>query len=414
MTLAFFKYGFPLLFGYVLFAGISGRMNPFSMPSYPPDRASRWLAIWIGVVVSGVLAAGLHMAYNMTPESAISLLLPSASILACLILPALGFYAYYRLRDAREKTLETRSAFNWNKAAEEFLMASREDNQSEEGISFEASQEELQAISDELTEVSPAYLTALHIDHMNDEAQGEAVNDPVKQWKNLRREFHDAGKPDGVTAHAALADEIALREETEKHLRITRKALSVLESQTRNHSIDKADALIELEEKLARTIESAIGFETAAVQEKSLRTEIEDTVVELKHRMVKAKQEIRHGAASRAKALSTANKSIALARQSMHVRARLETELNAAKVLLGNRQKTICSLVRALEKEKRKTHEKATVMARQLVLQEQQIEARRSLEGVARSVENKLTSRLVKKVAKARPLTSGIKHSGAG
>jgi len=150
------------------------------------------------------------------------------------------------------------------------------------------------------------------------------------------------------------------------------------------------------------------------VQEKSLRTEIEDTVVELKHRMVKAKQEIRHGAASRAKALSTANKSIALARQSMHVRARLETELNAAKVLLGNRQKTICSLVRALEKEKRKTHEKATVMARQLVLQEQQIEARRSLEGVARSVENKLTSRLVKKVAKARPLTSGIKHSGAG
>jgi len=42
------------------------------------------------------------------------------------------------------------------------------------------------------------------------------------------------------------------------------------------------------------------------------------------------------------------------------------------------------------------------------VLHEKQMTARRTLEEVARSVENKLTSRLVKKVAKARPIASDM------
>ena len=46
-------------------------------------------------------------------------------------------------------------------------------------------------------------------------------------------------------------------------------------------------------------------------------------------------------------------------------------------------------------------------LAKQLVLHEKQLDARRNLEEVARSVEGKLATRLARKVARARPVVSG-------
>lgn len=209
--------------------------------------------------------------------------------------------------------------------------------------------------------------------------------------------------------YSQLEKETALREETEKHLRITRKALSVLEAESRTYESTKADAIIALEEKLTDSINLQTEFESLAAQEKDRRMVAETNAANLKQDLVKAKHGIRRSTAARAKALSTANKSIAFARQTLQVRARLESELQDAKETLKNRQATISSLIRALEKEKRRTQEDVSSMARQLVLHEKQLQARRSLEDVARSVENKLTSRLVKKVAKARPLASDSK-----
>jgi hypothetical protein len=201
-----------------------------------------------------------------------------------------------------------------------------------------------------------------------------------------------------------LTDEQSAHEETAKHLRITRKALATLEADSRDFESAKADSLIGLEEKLAQSINLQTTYEAAAAREKNRRVASENSIVKLKQDLVSAKQEIRRSTAARAKALSTANKSIAFARQSVQTRARIEAELDLARDTLKNRQATISSLIRELEREKHRTQDEIATMARQLVLHEKQIKARRTLEDVARSVENKLSSRLVKKVAKARPL----------
>lgn len=409
MTLAFFKYGLPILLGYTLFVGISGRLNPFLRPQILQERASWYLGIWIGLAVSCALAFGLHLAYTLSVDSARALLLSSASLIACLVAPALGLYAYYQYRSKTTDSINTRTNFDWAMNESDLRETSLFDTE----LSSEQTMDSTIMPGAENDEgasiVSPAYLEAAHIDQLPAEVSGEAVNDSGEQ--DIPATKTETGTH--TELKATLAAEIALRQETEKHLRITRKALSVLEADTRHHTIDKADALIELEEKLAQSIEAATAFERLAEQEKTNRIEIEHGVIELKQKMVKAKQQVRQSAAARAKALSTANKSIAFARQSVQIRARLESELTEAHISIDNRQKTMSSLIRALEKEKRKTQDEVTTIAKQLVLKEKQLKARRSLEGVARSVENKLTSRLVKKVAKGRPLISDMNQGEA-
>lgn len=433
MTLAFFKYGLPLLLGYTLFVGISGRLDPLVRPNTKEERATWFLAIWTGACVSLVLSLALYIAYPMPLKQAVSLIPSAASLLISLLLPALALYAYSRYRTARIASKSTQASFNWSITENEMNDAAESDkpllSSMAVDISLEATGEHaVDHMDSTIADVSPAYLETIRIDRMPDvSVNEEAVNDSrqaddainviaaslaSEEQYNIENASHDDTLAIALPSDADLQDrlsaEIALRQETEQHLRITRKALSVLEAETRHHSIDKADALIELEEQLASSIEQATDAATDAMNERTRRIEMEQTLVELKRKMVKAKQEIRRSASARASALSTANKSIAFARQSVQIRGRLENELKDAHATINNRQKTISSLIRALEKEKRKTQSEVTSLAQQLILQEKQASARRTLEEVARSVENKLTSRLVKKVAKARPIASDM------
>ncbi|MFK8080481.1 MAG: hypothetical protein AB8B97_09360 [Granulosicoccus sp.] len=408
MTLAIFKYGLPLILGYTLFVGVSGRLNPFTPPQYRQERASWYLGIWVGMSISSVLVAGLHLALGMPRSYAYSLLGPSLSLLVCLIAPALILYGLHRYQATRSGPTQLDARFDWS--------ISDDDSQADtcavgeyatdnpDDTTTETHEYELTAPST----VSPAYLDAVQIDQMSHEMHRDAVNDSDRLEQIATNIDDQLGTRADNATDSTLAREIALREETEKHLRITRKALSVLESDTRHHSIDKANALIALEEKLAQSIDSAAELEAVAEQEKVKRIEAEECIVDLKLKMVNAKQEIRRGAAARAKALSTANKSIAFARQAVQIRSRLETQLTEAQTTLASRQKTMSSLAHALEKEKRRNQQEIAKAARQLVLNEKQLNAKRSLEEVARSVENKLTTRLVKKVARARPLSPDL------
>ncbi|MEE9321109.1 MAG: hypothetical protein V3U76_11730 [Granulosicoccus sp.] len=201
------------------------------------------------------------------------------------------------------------------------------------------------------------------------------------------------------------ARETALREETEKHLRITRKALSALESESREHEGAKAEMVMALEEALDDRTRETAAAEARASRAESHQVDVETTVVELKQDIAKSKQNLRRSTEARAHAVRTANKSVELAKQSARARKRSETQLLEARSALKNRQETISSLILALEKEKRRTQDEVASMAKQLILHEKQLKARRSLEEVARSVEGKLKSRLVKKIAKARPLS---------
>lgn len=410
MTLAIFKYALPLVFGYTLFVGISGRLNPFAMPQHRKERASWYLGIWVGLAISLVLGIGAYLAYGTSTEAAESLLVPTTSLIVVLILPAVALYTYYRYRVANLDNKAARASFDW--ILNEVDMPDASDLTLDSNVDIS-----LDPVTDEsegpISKVDPVYLESAQIDQMTDDIDREAMNDSSQATEQASPTPIATENRSAENIASRLAEEIALREQTEKHLRITRKALSVLEADTRHHSNDKADAVIELEEKLAKSIDVATALEATAAEEKAKRIETEHNVVELKQKMVNAKQEIRRSAAARAKALSTANKSIAFARQSVQIRSRLESELHEARMTIESRQNTMSSLIRSLEKEKRKTRQEITSIARQLVLNEKQLKARRSLEEVARSVENKLTSRLVKKVARARPLTPDMNQGEA-
>ena len=402
MIVTFLTAALPPMLGYSLFVGISGRLNPASRPLCIQDRASWALGLWIGIAVSVVAAMNARVIYVTPAERpAADLLLPAAYLLACLIVPALGLFALYRHRMTRAKRKESSTRFDWTLRENDLDERSANQVSSTNSLSVNDQLPETDKHADRSTEVIPTYLETIQTGQMLNHPHQEAVNDP-----------DDTGS--SHKASEMLQIETALREETEKHLRITRKALAVLEATTRNAPIVQAAEQSDLEQRLVESLAATAALEANAMQEKAKRLESEQQAIELKQKVINAKREIRRGAAARAKALSTANKSIAFARQSVQIRTRLESELEKAHDAINVRQKTISSLASRLDKEKRRTREEIGSVARQLVLQDRHHKARRSLEEVARSVENNLASRLVKKVAKAKPLMPDTDQSNLG
>lgn len=470
MTLIIFKYCLPALLGYTLFVGIAGRLNPFKKPSQPEERPSWLLGIWTGLTVSVVLGIGLHMAYGMSLEGAKALAKPSAWLMAGLLVPGFIAYFAYRSNVKNSLTEDAKPSFDWVLESDELEFAAGLDTELAQGHLLDRGLEPHILDSAEIPsvdrKVAEAFLISVETDKIDIEDLSKAINDSDDSVSapKLKESLHvnlesveaeiiclDATAEQHVECLAELPmlldtkelytplsdnlidgslhkqiearstldteqevnelktlffGEQALREEAEKHLRITRKALATIESETRHYETRKADAVIELEEKLTENIKTQSALEAQATREKTKRVSVETSTVNLKQDLVKAKQEIRQSIAARAKALSTANKSIAFARQNIQIRARLESENSELQTTLKNRQTTISSLIRALEKEKRRTQDDVATMAKQLVLHEKQVTARRSLEEVAKSVEMKLSTRLVKKVARARPLIS--------
>ncbi|NND91301.1 MAG: hypothetical protein HKN42_10590 [Granulosicoccus sp.] len=427
MTLLIFKYCLPALLGYTLFVGLAGRLNPFTKPFYVEERPSWLLGLWTGLTVSLVLGMGLHMAYGMSLEGARTLLGPTALFMGALLTPGfVGYFIYRRhvhreLATAGQVYLPDLSAETGTVDAHlagpalstcepdaiDLNLADSLDDTVFEEFHYTLDELDATAASDEAdpvtgTELETGESPDAVITAPETAADVQAAT-PEPAMEREQESFHATAE-----LEARLLDEQASHEETAKHLRITRKALSVLESESRDYESRKADAVIRLEEKLARSINRLTTYESNAAREQEKRIELEQTVVNIKQNLVKAKQEVRRSTAARAKALSTANKSIAFARQAIQTRAQLEAEVEQIRDALANRQATISSLIRELEREKSRTQEDISTMARQLVLHEKQVRARRSLEEVARSVENKLSSRLVKKVAKARPLISDL------
>ena len=402
MIVTFLTAALPPMLGYSLFVGVSGRLNPASRPLCRQDRASWALGLWIGIAVSVVAAMNARVIYVTPAERpAVELLVPAAYLLACLIIPALGIFALYRHRMTRAKRKESSTRFDWTLRENDLDERSANQVSSTNDLSVNDQSPETDMHADRSTEVIPTYLETIQTGQMVNHPHQEAVNDP-----------DDTGP--SHKASEMLQIETALREETEKHLRITRKALAVLEATTRNAPVVQAAEQSDLEQRLVESLAATAALEANAMQEKAKRLESEQQAIELKQKVINAKREIRRGAAARAKALSTANKSIAFARQSVQIRTRLESELEKAQDAINIRQKTISSLASRLDKEKRRTREEIGSVARQLVLQDRHHKARRSLEEVARSVENNLASRLVKKVAKAKPLMPDTDQSNLG
>lgn len=211
-----------------------------------------------------------------------------------------------------------------------------------------------------------------------------------------------ASKQEIIRLRDELEAETLTRKELETHLRITRKGLGVLESESREFESHKATALIKVERELEEKIKRTSAAEALADREITKRADLENEMLLLREDALKATTDCRVSTEARVSAISTANRATIFARQSMQIRAQLESQLSDLKADLDNKQATISSLIKALEKEKSRTQEDVSMMAKQLRLHEKQLQARRTLEEVSRTVDNKLSTRLVKKVAKSR------------
>lgn len=313
MTLFIFKYALPALLGYTLFFAIAGKLNPLRKPEYLEQRPSWMLGLWTGSSVFLVLSISLHMAYGMTLEAARSLAAPSA--IGITLMLGIGFIAYFRYR---------RKIF---------------ENLAEDKPQTEAEMEPLVNWSEKVSQLDlvledfPPVLTA-----------------PVESndLSSLQNE---------------LEKEKQIRQETERHLRITRKALASKEIIEQTAPAERKSEL-----SAPQTERGFLNFGALNTEEPSQHNELKLNVSNLKRELVKAKHEVRLHVAARAKALSTANKSVAFARQSIELRARLEAELNAAHTELASWQSTIASLVNRLERDRRLTDEELAALAKHVAV----------------------------------------------
>ena len=426
MNLVIFKYCLPLLLSYILFMGISGRLNPFRKPVALAERPAWLLGVWTALSVSLVLGVGLHMAYGMTLEGARTLFKPSVLLLGGLLIP--GFIGYFLYRRSVENELDQAArlsmADNIDTCLNDDLVMELDDEVIEDiFVEDDFTEEDIEAAIDATVQE-----TASETLDINETAKIE-----VATFDNSKLQYTapitpvDTVEAVGVektqqpsVSQQALEDERALREEAEKHLVIIRKAMSRLDAESRDFETSKADAIIKLEEELETRIKQMSAAESRATREEQRRISADEQIVELKKNLVKAKQELRLSTTARAKALGTANKSVAFARQSIQKRQQLEDNvtrlesqvvhlqksLKSTRDALQKRQATVSSLIKALETEKLRSRTNMSKVAKQMVLKDRQRRAHKSRETVARNVEEKLTSRLVKKVAKARPLAS--------
>lgn len=254
--------------------------------------------------------------------------------------------------------------------------------------------------ADTLTESDKVMEASLNMaDNGVIEEQAEDLIDTASEPQPHNLNIIDA--PSAMTAvmlEKRLSEELTAHEETSRQLRITRKVLARLtpsaQESTNNLDLEQQDndSIIQLKEELAESLALQSTHQALANTEMDKRLQAENACAQMQQQLVQAKHDIRRSAAARAKALGTANKAIAFARQTLQVRALLEDELTLARNTLSKRQDTISSVIRELEKEKERTQEEVSHMAQQLVVNEHQLKRHHTLEAANELLDQPLPS----------------------
>lgn len=448
MALIIFKYCLPILLGYTLFVGISGRYVPFIRPRTLARRPSWFLGLWTGISVAALMTFALHLAYQMNLSDMSELLAPGAWILGAAMLPGVLCFLWYRTSIARQINIGrdrrmtdqidivdaheyddtmaidnmTSSELDETLRVEPTTIVDIDDQTTIWADMTDFNTELAEHDETQLFEVDPATFSE---PVLIDETAVEPIEleaQPLSQLEIDAVAIEVDSQPETLSAEAfarhtaeqstamiemkrlreSLEEESRVRKELETHLRITRKGLAELDSESREFESQKAMALTQMEQELEEKVKRTAAAEARAEREATKSASLESELVLLRQDTLKATKDSRESVEARARALSTANKATTIARQAMDIRSRLETQVHDAESELDSKQQTISSLIGALEKEKARTQDQVTSMAKQLILHEKQLQARRTLEEVSRSVDNKLSTRLVKKVAKAR------------
>lgn len=437
MALVIFKYLLPILLGYTLFVGISGRYIPFMRPSSLAKRPIWFLGLWTGISVALIMSFGLHLAYQMNLADVSKLLTPGAWILGAAMVPGVIGYLWYRTNVTRQinanndKRMTDQIEYADSMEFDETLaLDAKSSTEMDETLRIAVADivdiddqttiwADMTVATDEVVDEDETQLFEIDSARFNEpvlieeneieaiavevEAQPEAAAQ-TDQAETFARETaeHATTMIEVKQLRESLEEESRVRKELENHLRITRKGLAELDSESRGFESEKAAALTELEQQLEEKARRTAAAEARAEREFDKSAALENELVFLRQDTLKATKDSRESVEARARALSTANKATTFARQAMEVRTRLETQLHDAEQELESKHNTVSSLIKALEKEKTRTQADVTSMAKQLILHEKQLKARRQLEEVSRAADSKFTTRLVKKVAKSR------------
>ena len=555
MSALIFKFCLPILLGYTLFVGLSGRFIPFIRPAKLSARPSWFLGLWTGLTVSIITGVALHLAYQMPLDTVKTLAKPTGLLLAVAWIPGLLMYILYKQNISQENQhqesptpssdelavssdlhretaqadvqatteasaeipanteveaeAEAEADINVSKTTDEILtdtdiQITAESESISESINLDEAESELETSefdldvdfddtlitkkleesdlvdvfserNDLLSVSSPEgelggrvleesvdasgtdfIVEAVHtseplhdsaelhdsadlaeqqpiktldsqeatfVEHDNDvehlesaklddellaeqRAAAHHLEQQLAEEQRLRTEqlqeqssINSELSNEVTTLKQALDAETQLRTHTETHLRITRKALKNLEGDTRSFETDKADALMEVEEQLEAHVKETSAAMAQANREENLRITAETAIVNMKQDLLSAKRELRRNTEARAKALSTANKSVAFARQSVQSRTRAEARIKQLESRLKLSQETVSSLIAALDKEKARTQNDVTEMAKELILQQKRLDEKRTLDEAGRRTQKRLTRRIAKKVS---------------
>lgn len=473
MSLLIFKFFLPILLGYTLFVGLSGRFVPFSKPAQLSERPSWFLGLWTGASVALVTGIAMHMAMQIPIDKIVTLAKPTGLLLAALLVVGSFGYLIYR-KDVAD---ELRYQNSLNQSAEEMITASFLDIEQvdQTDLEFDSTMDvdfvEESQRADQIVEHNDL---APEIDHS--EATEEVVNsgdfgsvsllfdqvstpalsleEPVSSAAKLtgtptvssdtvsselaekqselsemqsvltdkQVELNDAQSEltdktskltetqseltderskltetqsvltDQQTAldkkHSdnveltvlveqlsqRLTSEAKMRSQSETHLRITRKALKNLEGDARNFEINKANAIIAVEVQLESHVRQTASSKARANREETKRVEAHEKIVTLTQDLLQSKRELRQNTEARARALSTANKSVAFARKNVQARSRAEARVKLLESRLKLSQQALKSRNASLSSDSRFKQEVSSRIKSKLIRHRENID----------------------------------------
>lgn len=357
MSLLLFKYFVPSLLGYALFVGISGQLNPLFRPEKVSERVNWLIGLWTGLSIALVLMLALHMAYGMSVSGVRRLIGPTTWLLLTLTLPALLTYVAYRSTQRNTNSDTTRQRMDLALETPLFKPDTHEFrhvpamNQVTSTPGSDDTEHQDEACGVVATFLDTAQLTLVDTQEspaaINDESLDQ--NQPDTHASEVESAAL-AARLDEITTR--LSHEMEQRKDAETHLLVLRKALYVMDRQTREQNRERIDIHLELEESLAQRIRSEAASSAMAVSEEHQRIKAESELRTMKASLTKAQEELKTHSLSRTRALDTARKATQLARYSNTARRQLEDQFDREQLKLDSRQETISRLLTTLEAQR--------------------------------------------------------------
>lgn len=409
-------YFLAALAGYLLYAAISGRFNTFSRPSRLQQRPAWALGLWSGSAVTCV-SAGFLFAINHTEMTGSIMLATSAAwLLGVLMVPGFIAAMAYRnsinallaeeARKAHERAVDQAGDGDIPLPDEHAPSAPLTDEQLE-ALGFFDAPEKSGATTEGSRAGAPARLqAALQAASLADSEAGSQARSQARARAGSQARSHPGSLAEPQVGSKARSHPESLAEpragSTGIHPRPQTKPQAESKAASEAASEAGSEAGSEAESQTSahagsRTPSAESTIEASTPHDgMSLSIEMLDDDADASDATDKTTLTI--------EPLDSAEPAPeAVARDDRPCREDLEDRLRNLERLNARRDEEIAALVARLQREKRRTRDDVASLARNWLLQERQLFARRSTLGrMARRAEGQLTPRLARRIARAR------------